>query len=474
MAVHPPKRILIIGAGPTGLGAAWRLHELGHEDWHVVEATGEAGGLAGSVTDARGYTWDHGGHVQFSHYEYFDRMMDSLLGEDGWIRHERESWVWIAGRFVPYPFQNNIRRLPREALWECVEGLLQRPEVRERPRDFETFILHYFGEGLAKHFMTPYNFKVWAYPPRELATDWVGERVAPVDLARVLRNIILERDDVSWGPNATFRFPLHGGTGAIWRELGRRLPPGRIHFHTRLTALDTERRVAHFSDGSDRPYDALVSTIPLDVLAEITGVERWRAAAQGLVHSATHVVGVGVKGTPGPHISTKCWMYFPEANCPFYRVTVFSNYSPNNVPDIARCWSLMAEVSESPVKPVDPGRVLDDVLQGMVDTRLIDSMDLVDNVYVRRLPYGYPTPSLGRDAALEALLPALEAKGIHSRGRFGAWKYEVSNQDHGFMQGVECAEHLLLGAAEETIHRPDFVNQGGARMRSIDSAAVGT
>ncbi|MFP5378370.1 MAG: NAD(P)-binding protein, partial [Vicinamibacteria bacterium] len=97
--------ILIVGLGPTGLGAAWRLDALGHRGWLACEADAVAGGLAGSVVDAHGFTWDLGGHVQFSHYAYFDALMDDLLGEDGWYHHDRESWVWVRGRFVPYPFQ---------------------------------------------------------------------------------------------------------------------------------------------------------------------------------------------------------------------------------------------------------------------------------------------------------------------------------------------------------------------------------
>jgi hypothetical protein len=84
------------------------------------------------------------------------------------------------------------------------------------------------------------------------------------------------------------------------------------------------------------------------------------------------------------------------------------------------------------------------------------------------LPRGYPTPSRYRDRALEAILPALEARGVYSRGRFGAWKYEVSNQDHSFAQGVECVDHLLLGTPETTLCQPDVVNA----RRSTPRAAV--
>src|SRR5690349_6492550 len=118
-------RILIIGAGPTGLGAAHRLHEVGYDNWTMLEAGPVAGGLSASVTDEKGFTWDLGGHVQFSHYRYFDNLMDDLLGTDGWIWHDRESWVWLRDSFVPYPFQMNVRRLPQAEMKECVAGLVR-------------------------------------------------------------------------------------------------------------------------------------------------------------------------------------------------------------------------------------------------------------------------------------------------------------------------------------------------------------
>src|SRR3954451_15812652 len=116
-------RIAIIGAGPTGLGAAHRLRELGISNFTVFEKESHAGGLASSFVDPAGFTWDIGGHVQFSHYPYFDELMDKLLGNE-WLHHEREAWVWMRDRFIPYPFQNNIRNLPPAEMRDCLRGLI--------------------------------------------------------------------------------------------------------------------------------------------------------------------------------------------------------------------------------------------------------------------------------------------------------------------------------------------------------------
>ncbi len=83
-------RILILGAGCTGLGAAYRLHELGRTNFLVLEANSYPGGLAASFVDDKGFTWDVGVHVLYSHYDYFDDLMDRALGSS-WLHHQRRS-----------------------------------------------------------------------------------------------------------------------------------------------------------------------------------------------------------------------------------------------------------------------------------------------------------------------------------------------------------------------------------------------
>jgi protoporphyrinogen oxidase len=468
--VKEAGRILIVGAGPTGLGAAYRLKKLGYTNFEVVEAEGHAGGLASSFVDDKGFTWDIGGHVQFSHYDYFDDAMVEALGKDGWLHHERESWVWMADRFVPYPFQNNLRYLPREMVAKAVRGLVTRPPRTPSPnQDFGTWILQTFGEGIRDIFMAPYNYKVWAYPVERLWAGWVGERVAVVDLARSLDNIFFEKDDLSWGPNNTFQFPRHGGTGAVWRSIAKQIGHEHFKFGTRIRSIDWQKRVATTDGGETIAYDQILSTMPLDSLAKVLSpaIEDVQQAAPQLLLSHSHILGVGLKGEMPAKLAKKCWMYFPEDNCPFYRVTVFSHYSPNNVPEpeTGKYWSLMTETSESSVKHVNREKLLEDTIVGLLNTGLITSRDQVVSTWHYVAEHGYPTPSLERNALLKRIEPALAKAGISSRGRFGAWRYEVSNQDHSFMQGVEWVNAALLDVPETTVRFSETANAMWGKVR---------
>jgi len=455
-------KYLVLGAGPTGLGAATRLQDRGVDDYLVIDAASIFGGLASSWIDENGFTWDIGGHVQFSHYKCFDEYMLKALGEDGWYHHQRESWVWIKKRWVPYPFQNNLHRLPPEAQWECVKGLLDASKSVDetRPGNFLEWMKATFGDGVTKHFMEPYNFKVWAFPPEEMMYQWIGERVAVPALEGVLKSVCTGEDAVSWGPNATFRFPKTGGTGSVWKAIGEMLPEEKVLLNTKIQGLDLAAKKLTDESGNEYTYEQLISTIPLNKLLELIGGEL-EAVKEGLKYSATNVVGVGLKGQPPESLKTKCWMYFPEDNSPYYRVTVFSNYSENNVPKPGEQWSLMTETSESVAKPVDLDNLIEDTVRALIEDQMIPEGTEILSREHRRLAQGYPTPYSGRDEQVMPILKELEGHDVYSRGRFGAWKYEVANQDHSFAQGYECVERLINGGGEEyepTMHTPSVVN----------------
>jgi len=111
----------------------------------------------------------------------------------------------------------------------------------------------------------------------------------------------------------------------------------------------------------------------------------------------------------------------------------------------------MAEICETACRPLPPGDLFERVVGDFLRDELITAKTEIVTHWRYRAEYGYPTPSVGRDDALRQIIPEFEAHGVYSRGRFGGWKYEVSNQDHCFMQGIEVVNRVL-GIGEETIY----------------------
>jgi protoporphyrinogen oxidase len=320
--------------------------------------------------------------------------------------------------------------------------------------NFRDWILGAFGEGIAEAFMFPYNSKVWTTPLEQMSKQWIADRVAVVDFKRLLENVLYERDDVGWGPNSKFKFPLHGGTGEIYRRIAAYFTE-KIQTGKQLAEVDVARRRVSFADGTGDTYDVLISTAPLDLLAQMLRPvdNRLMDAAQGLEHNNLLVVGLGLK----KKIETgRCWIYFTDSEMPCYRATYFSHYSPFNVPngDTEHYSSLMCETSFRVGESPDPEKVLDQVTAGLIRANMLEESDRerVVSRYHRVVGYSYPIPTLGRDRALDILQPALLEKGIYSRGRFGAWRYEIGNMDHSVLMGVEAVNHIVAGEKELVFH----------------------
>jgi protoporphyrinogen oxidase len=443
---NAPK-VAIIGAGPCGLGAGRELERLGHSNWRIHERAPNAGGLASSITDPQGFTWDHGGHVVFSHFGEFDRLLEEVMGEEVYS-HERSSYIRFDDTWVPYPFQNNLRYLPSEAAYECILGLIE-AEGGNPGMDFATWMEATFGGGITHHFMRPYNFKVWATPPELMASDWIAERVSVVDHKQALRSLIFKEDDVAWGPNNTFIFPAEGGTGEIYRRVASKFVD-RISFNREVVLVDVEEKQLQFSDGTRDTYDVLISTMPLDILVRSLKhcPDSVRRAVEGLEHTSVYMVGIGYET---PLKDDKSWMYFPQDHAPFYRATNFGKYSPANVPngDTGRYSAYMTETAHSRYK-IEPIDGLEERVEaGLRAAGVVEERPDVATATVVDIPYAYPVPTLNLGTALRTIQPWLMGNDVYSRGRFGSWRYEMGNMDHAVKMGIDVVHRIIDGRPEE-------------------------
>ena len=464
--------VVVVGAGPCGIGCVRELHRLGAASPDrvlVLEAADHPGGLGASVVDQAGFTWDRGGHVVFSHHGEFDRLLLDVLGDEV-LHHDRSSWVLADGAWVPYPFQNNLHRLGPEGARECLVGMIE--AAGSRPAQpaaghgvggdgagdgagagepsFAAWIQATFGPGVARRFLTPYNTKVWATDPADMGAGWIAERVSVTDWRTVLANTLARRDDLAWGPNNRFTFPAVGGTGEIWARAAAPLAP-LIRYGVPVERVHAGERWVE-AGGGRTSFDHLVTTMPLDLLVARTvdAPDEVREAAAMLVHNTVHVVGVGVEA---PLVDDRSWLYFPDPEVPFYRATNFAKYSPANVPgaDTARYSSWMCEVASSATHPRTLDHIGPDVVDALRHTGLVPPDAPIASLHVEELPYAYPVPTRGRDAALAVVQPWLDARGIYARGRFGTWRYEIGNMDHAVKMGIDVARRIVSGTAEELV-----------------------
>jgi protoporphyrinogen oxidase len=441
------KKIVILGAGPTGLSSGFRLKELGHSNFKIFEKENFVGGISASFQDKKGFTWDLGGHVIFSHYPYFDSLLKILL-ENEINEHLRESWIWAFQGFIPYPFQNNIKYLSKEQIWKCLEGLIDAQRENLSSNNFSEWISSSFGRGIAQYFMNPYNQKVWATPLELMNKNWISERVSVVDLKKVLGNVIFDKEDVDWGPNSKFKYPLKGGIGGFFQKFVPSIS-SQLYLNKEAVKIEYRKKEIEFSDGSKEGYDILISTLPINLLAKILHPDKEDliSLSEKLLYTSVFVIGIGVKKKIN---TTKCWVYFPEEEYPFYRITFLSNYSPYLVPN-SNYSSILCETSFSKFKNLDKNSLVEKVIKGLLQANVLEKKDegLIESIWSKEIKYGYPVPSLERDGILQKIQIFLKENDIYSRGRFGVWKYEIGNMDHSVMMGKEIVDRVLLNQKEE-------------------------
>ena len=272
---------LIAGGGLAGLSCARRLAEAGRP-YLLVEQARETGGLCRTIR-SKGFTFDYTGHFLHFQKPYLKEWVLNLL--DGRLKErKRHAVIYSQGTYSEYPYQENNAGLPTATLRENVLGYLEaqlgqrfggvRPAQAE---DFKRWCLEAFGPGISRHFMFPYNEKLWKMPLHRLTTHWMGRFVPSPRVAQVLQGAFRKQSSQS-GYNASFLYPDQGGISVLPRAIGEGLP--NLWRGVGIESLDLPRKTAKLASGLEVQYETLVSSLPLPRLAAITrGLRRpWRMA----------------------------------------------------------------------------------------------------------------------------------------------------------------------------------------------------
>ncbi|MDE2511947.1 MAG: FAD-dependent oxidoreductase, partial [Elusimicrobia bacterium] len=323
--------VLILGGGLAGLSTAHHLGKLGARERLVVEARETVGGTAGSVkTD--GFTFDYTGHLLHLHDSYGKKFILSLL-KDNVATLERRAWIYSAGVFTRYPFQANVRGLPAKTVLECVAGFMEtvhRPRPLAQNPDFLSWCRAQFGAGITRHFMRPYNEKLWQTALSGMTTEWQGRFVPKPAAAEVLYGALADQNKL-FGYNATFRYPVRGGIQSLPDALAARLEPGVVRTGARVESVDLREKTAVVTGLGEVRYERLVNTLPLvdflDLAAPLPA--EVKAARRRLRYNTVWNLNLGVARAD---VTDKHWIYYPEKKFPFYRVGCSSNFSKHLAP----------------------------------------------------------------------------------------------------------------------------------------------
>jgi UDP-galactopyranose mutase len=478
-------RVVVVGAGPTGLSAAYHLGE----DCLLIEQHATVGGWCRSIED-RGFTFDYAGHIMFSNDPYVKDLYKLLLGENvHW--QDREAWIYSKGVYTRYPFQGALYGLPPEVITECIVGavearvgplnetkgsvtrqaignspssckaesitdccadgiseshvpLVHPARMRQAPAsNFEEFIYEVWGKGIAKHFALPYNRKLWAVPLSTMETSWLGGRVPLPDLSEMIEGA-LRPVAKPMGPNARFGYPLRGGFQALMNGFLGHIR-GTLKLNAMVGRISPLQHLVTLGEGSVHRYEHLISTMPLPRLVRLAGDEAppaVRMAASRLRHVSVRCVNLGIGRRD---ITNKHWIYYPESSV-FHRIFVQGNASPHcNAPD---GFGLTCEITYSPDKPLpcEGDALIDLCIEDAIRVGIITADDRILARNMVDMPYAYVVYDHGRAENVALIRDWARAHDIVLAGRYSEWEYY--NSDHAFIAGRNAS--LAVEAARQT------------------------
>lgn len=409
------KRIIILGAGLTGLSAAWHLQKKGIECL-LFEKEKVAGGLCRS-SNISGFTFDYDGHtLHFKHRYSFD-FVKRLLGNN-LARHKRSAWIYYDGRYIPYPFQANLHRLPLPVLKECLLDFIAACAAPRRGEtNFYDWIVQTFGKGIARHFMIPYNSKFWTIPLQNLTCEWLDGFV-PVPSLKELIGGSVGDNPKAFGYNAVFWYPKNGGIGQLPHALAGQVR--NIFTGCRVTGVDFKKKEIEISNGMREKFDYLIYTIPLPELSRISKFlpRQMYSAVNKLKWNSILNLNLGIEGTPRHN---KHWVYFPQEQFSFFRVGFFNNFSLGLSP--AGKHSLYIEASYSKSRPIDKSGTLKSIIKDLNTVGILGKSDKVCCRHVNDIQYGYPIYDKNHSSARNLIEDYCLKNNVYLAGRYGSWRY---------------------------------------------------
>lgn len=480
--------VVVIGAGPAGLTAAFQLHK--HDIAStILEADDQVGGISRTVA-RDGWRFDIGGHRFFTKVQPVDDLWHEILPDEDFLMRPRKSRIFYEGKYFDYPISamNALKNLgPIEAV-RCV-GSYAWARIRP-PKDqtnYEGWLVARFGWRLYRTFFKTYTEKVWGVPVSEMPADWAAQRVKGLSLGNAITNALMPKRNQKEITSLIeeFQYPKYG-PGMMWEVCRDKVAAqgSKVDMETKVVQVrhadgKAHTVVAEHRDGGTTEYPAtdVVSSMPISQLLEAMEPpvpQEVRAAAEDLRYRDFLTVALVV---PAEAVAwTDNWIYIHDPSVRTMRIQNFGSWSPYLVKDGHNVLGLEYTVFEGDAAWTAPDDEL--IEQGRRELEKLGLMEYGDigAGYVVRQPKAYPIYDDRYAANVEVLRAWLDehASNVHPVGRNGMFRY--NNQDHSMYTAMLTAENIATGSEHDVWEvnvEEDYHEEKAAPTRSSGSHGTG-
>ena len=431
----------ILGGGLSAISLAYYLQENKNiDEIHILEKDDVLGGICRTYVKD-GIEYDVGPHIIFSKDKEILDLMNNLLGENN-EKHRRSNRILHKKRFVQYPYENDLSKLPQEDIDYCVNGFLHNPYENYDAKNMLQFFLKTFGEGITNTYLRPYNEKIWKFDPSFMDTQMV-ERIPKPPKEDILKSANGETID-GYLHQLYFTYPKQGGTEALIKAFVSKLSD-KVKIHTDNKVLKVKKQDEKFVvTTSEKEYlcDKVVSTMPANEFSHIyednNKPQKILDIADNLRYNSIAICIVNVsKDYAGDNYA----FMVADKNVKFHRISKLDFMGEHYHIDGTATY--MAEITYRKNDLNDKAsdeELTQKVIEGLEKIGFINSKEDVNFTDLKRFEYAYVIYDLKHRQNMDAIKEYFASQGIYLNGRFGSFEY--LNMDAIIKQSKNLAENI--------------------------------
>lgn len=401
-------KYIILGAGPAGLTIANKLHQMGEDDFVVLEKEKQAGGLCRSI-DVDGYAFDTGGgHFLDIRRPYVNDFLFQFMPREEWNLFDRDSRIVINEVEIAHPIEANIWQMTLEYQVEYIKSIAKAGCTLEEPmpKEFINWIYWKLGDKIAEDYMIPYNQKMFNKELNELGTYWL-EKLPSVSFDETLFSCLEHKPYGTQPGHAQFYYPKKYGYGELWTRMADVISK-RIKYNNNINVLDINRHSVTTVQGIEYQADKIIVTIPWTCFEAIKGMpQELFTKIKKLRYSSVETRYYNKTLDTKAH-----WIYYPNRKLAYHRILVRSNFCT----DSCGYWT---ETNSQRVNMIP--------------------LDERENFsYMNE--YAYPLNTIDKPEIMQELLTWANEREIIGLGRWGEWEHY--NSDVVVERALNLAKNL--------------------------------
>lgn len=431
----------ILGGGLSAISLAYYLQENKNiDEIHILEKDEVLGGICRTYVKD-GIEYDVGPHIIFSKDKEILDLMNNLLGENN-EKHRRSNRILHKKRFVQYPFENDLSKLPKEDIDYCVNGFLHNPYENYEPKNMLQFFLKTFGEGITNTYLRPYNEKIWKFDPSFMDTQMV-ERIPKPPKEDILKSANGETID-GYLHQLYFTYPKQGGTEALIKAFISKLSD-KVKIHTNNKVLKAKKQGDKFVvTTSEKEYvcDKIISTMPAN---EFSHIYEDNNKPQEILDIADNLrynsIAICIVNVSKDYAGDNYAFMVADKNVKFHRISKLDFMGEHYHKDGTATY--MAEITYRKNDLNDKAsdeELTQKVIEGLETIGFIDSKDDVNFTDLKRFEYAYVIYDLKHRQNMDAIKEYFASQGVYLNGRFGSFEY--LNMDAIIKQSKNLAENI--------------------------------